>query len=52
MKTYYQEEEPRQGRGKLVRLVGWGVDLVAVITLAVFVVMMFGTKLTMSGRSM
>lgn len=51
MRSYYQEETVEE-QSKLKTLLSWGVDLVAVITLAVFAVMMFGTKITMSGRSM
>ena len=40
------------GAGKLRTLLGWGVDIVAVIALALFVVMMFGDRIAMSGRSM
>ena len=51
MKQYYEEEAAAE-QGKLKTLLSWCVDIVAVITLAVFVVMMFGTKVTVSGRSM
>ncbi len=50
MGPYYQNE--RQEQGLFLRAVGWGVDLVAVIALAFFAVVMAGTKLTVSGRSM
>ncbi|MCD2492648.1 signal peptidase I [Lacrimispora sp. NSJ-141] len=50
MRSYYQDNGA--GQGRLKTLLSWGVDIVAVITLALFVVMMFGTKITMSGRSM
>ena len=51
MNQFY-EEETTDGQGQGKRLLGWAVDIVAVITLAVFVVMMFGTKITVSGKSM
>ena len=48
----YELEEKEQEQGKLRTLLGWGVDIVAVIALALFVVMMFGDRIAMSGRSM
>ncbi len=51
MKQYY-EDEVIEEQGKLKTLLRWCVDIVAVIALAVFAVMMFGTKVTVSGRSM
>lgn len=51
MQIYYKEEKASE-QGKFKTLLSWGVDIVAVITLAVFVVMMFGGKITMTGRSM
>lgn len=52
MGPYYQNEGARQGQKPFLTVIGWGVDIVAVIALAFFAVMMFGTKLTVSGRSM
>ncbi|MCI8464905.1 MAG: signal peptidase I [Lachnospiraceae bacterium] len=48
---YYQNERNGQEK-KFLKVIGWGVDLVAVITLAFFAVVMFGGKITVSGRSM
>ena len=50
MGPYYQKE--RQEQKLFLRMIGWGVDIVAVIALAFFAVVMLGTKLTVSGRSM
>ncbi len=48
---YYQNEN-RQEQKRFLKVIGWGVDIVAVITLAFFAVVILGTKLTVSGRSM
>ncbi|MCI9486030.1 MAG: signal peptidase I [Lachnospiraceae bacterium] len=49
---YYQNEGDGQERKWFIRGISWGVDIVAVIALAFFAVVMLGTKLTVSGRSM
>lgn len=41
-----------QDQKPFIRIISWGVDLVAVIALAFFAVVMFGTKLIVPGRSM
>ena len=51
MKRYFHEEED-QSQGKFRTLLGWAVNLVTVVTLALFVVMMFGERVTVTGRSM
>ena len=52
MGPYYQNEGDGQERKWFIRGISWGVDIVAVIALAFFAVVMLGTKLTVSGRSM
>ncbi len=52
MGPFYQDVGAGQESKPLLRVIGWGVDIVAVIALAFFAVIMFGTKLTVSGRSM
>lgn len=52
MGPYYRDEGDRQEQKLFLRMISWGVDLVAVIALAFFAVVMFGTRLTVSGRSM
>lgn len=52
MGPYYQDGRVGEESKPLLRVIGWGVDIVAVIALAFFAVLMLGTKLTVSGRSM
>ena len=52
MGPYYQNEGDGQERKWFIRGISWGVDIVAVIALAFSAVVMLGTKLTVSGRSM
>jgi signal peptidase I len=49
---YYRDGGVGQESKPLLRVIGWGVDIVAVIALAFFAVLMLGTKLVVSGRSM
>lgn len=51
MYSYYQEDVGEE-QSKWKRVLSWVVDFIAVIALAFFAVMMFGTKITMAGRSM
>lgn len=52
MGPYYRDGGVGQESKPLLRVIGWGVDIVAVIALAFFAVLMLGTKLVVSGRSM
>ena len=51
MKQNFHTEEI-EGQSRLRTVLSWAVNLAVVVTLALFVVMMFGDRVTVAGRSM
>ena len=51
MKQNFHTEE-NEGQSRLRTVLSWAVNLAVVVTLALFVVMMFGDRVTVAGRSM